>query len=89
MVTLRNKFHELGNWHNKISMGAIVTREALADKDITELSPQEAQKIVAKAIKTLGQIEEFIMGADAVVDEIKPFIYSKVDGDRDISQKEK
>ena len=40
MATIRNKFHELGNWHNKISMAVIVTKEALADENLWQLSSQ-------------------------------------------------
>ena len=87
MVTLRNKFHELGNWHNKISMGSIVTREILSDPKLMHLPPNELKKIIAKAVKTLDQFEEFIAGADQCVEEIKPFIYEKLGADTEIPLK--
>lgn len=89
MSTIRNKFHELGNWHNKISMGSIVTKEALSDPNLTKLPPEELKKVIEKAIKTLTKFEEYITGADQVIDEIKPYIYEHLGGDTDLSQKTK
>jgi len=87
MATLRNKFHELGNWHNKVSMGSIVTKEALSDPKITKLPEDELKKVLAKAVKNLAKFEEFIAGADKVVDDIKPFVYEKLGGDMEILPK--
>ena len=84
MATLRNKFHELGNWHNKVSMGSVVTKELLSDPNITKLPEDELRKVLVKAVKNLAKFEEFIVGADKVVDEIKPFVYEKLGGDTEI-----
>ena len=84
MPTLQDKFHELGNWHNKISLASIVTRELLADSEKRRLSREELGKVIAKAVKNLSRMEGFIVGADKTVDGIKPFIYERIGGDTDI-----
>lgn len=87
MTTLSNKFHELGNWHNKISMGAIVTVEDLSDPNLLKLPPEELKKVIDKTVKTLGKFGDFIEGADKCVNEIKPFIYEKLGRDTEIPSK--
>ena len=84
MATIKSKFHELGNWHNKMSLAAIVVKESLTDKDAAKLSGQELKAFLDQAGKTLEKIEQFITGADKVIDEIKPFIYEKIGADADI-----
>ena len=85
MATIKSKFHELGNWHNKMSLAAIVARESLTDKDVAGLSGQELKALINQTGKTLEKIQRFIAGADKVIDEIKPFIYEKIGADADIS----
>ena len=87
MVTLRDKFHELGNWHNKISMGAITARESLIGKG--KLSGKELKVTVEKSVKILEKIEGYIEGADKTIDSMKFFIYEKIGGDTEISQEGK
>lgn len=84
MTTIRNKFHELGNWHNKISMATIVTREALEGIDLDKMSKEEVSEIIQKVVKDLGRFEGYIIGVDKVVGEIKPFIYAKLGKDVEI-----
>jgi len=87
MASVRNKFHELGNWHNKISLGAMVTKDALKDKDIAQLSQEDIKKLFEKVVKTLGQIDEFIIAADKTVDDLKPYVYENLDPDAEIPLK--
>ena len=87
MPTFREKIHELGNWHNKASMAAIVTGELLADKTITQLPDQEFKKVISKAVKTLNKIEQYVAGADKIIEEIKPFIYKQIGADTEVSGK--
>ena len=84
MTTLSNKFHELGNWHNKIGMGTIVTIEVLSDPNLLKLPPAELQEVIDKAVKTLGKFEGFVTGADKCVNEIKTFVYEKLGKDTQI-----
>lgn len=78
MMTVRNKFHELGNWHNKISLAAIVTREAIGENNLIQLSESQLRKVVTKAIDTLNKIEQYVINADKTIDDMKPFIYQKL-----------
>ena len=82
MPTIRNQFHELGNWHNKIMMGAITAKESLDGAD--KLSPTELTEIMGKVVKILGKIEGYVRGADEAVNFIKPFVYEKIGGDTEI-----
>ncbi|GEM_PF-1261351 len=78
MDTLRNKFHELGNWHNKMSLAAIVSKESLADKEITKLSGAKIKEIIKTVNDNLAKIEKYVVEADRIVEEIKPFVYEKI-----------
>lgn len=87
MATVREKFHELGNWHNKISMAAVVTGELLADKGIAKLPEHELKQVLDKAARNLKKIEQSAVGADKAVDEVKSFIYETVGADTQILPK--
>ena len=82
MPKIRNQFHELGNWHNKISMGAIIARESLDGAD--KFSRADLGKVIGKVIKILGKIESYVHGADRTVNSIKSFVYEKMGGDTEI-----
>ena len=83
-MTMRNKFHELGNWHHKISLAAIVSKEMLIQNDITQLSKEELKNTVTEVINYLHQIDTFIIGVDKAVEEMKPFIYERIDPEEEI-----
>ena len=85
MATVRTSFHELGNWLNKISLGAIVTREVLSEKDIEKLPEEELRQLLRKSAETLAKIEQFVIGADKTIEDFKPHIYSNLDPDVEIS----
>ena len=90
MATVREKFHELGNWHNKISMAAVVTRELLTTgKGIAKLTVEELKQVLSKTVKNLKRIEQAAVGADKVVDEVKPFIYEKLGAETQVPAKRK
>jgi len=86
MTTVRNKFHELGNWHNKISLAAIVTREAISESNLTQLSESQLRKVTTKVIDTLNKIEQYVVNADKTIDDVKPFIYQEIGPDTNISK---
>lgn len=87
MATLRNKFHELGNWHNKISLVTIVTRDALEGINVDTISKEELSAIIKKASIDLSKYEDYVVGADKVVREIKPFVYAELGLDAEIFDK--
>lgn len=84
MTSIRKKFHELGNWHNNISMAAIVTKEDLHNCDVSESALPDIKKMMEKTIKNLNKIEKFVAAADDAVNVMKPFIYEKIGADTEI-----
>jgi len=84
MATVRNKFHELGNWHNKISLAAITTKGAIEKQDITKLSDGDLRELMTKTVNNLKKIEQFIIGADETIGAFKPYVYKTLDPDVEI-----
>lgn len=84
MPTVRNKFHELGNYHNKISLAAIVTREALTKNGVAQLKADELKALIDKAVKNIRKIEQFVIDADKTIGDFKPFVYKNLNPDVEI-----
>ncbi len=84
MTTFKSKFHELGNWHNKISLASIVLKEMLLQKDLATMTKEELADITQKAIDILEKIEKSAIGADHVVQIIKPLIYQRIGADAEV-----
>ena len=78
MATIREIFHEIGNWHNKITMCAGVTKEMLKREYKDRPLPQEAKDAL---IKKLSELEQYAVGADKVLLQLKGIIYKKVNPD--------
>ena len=78
MTTLREEFHALGNWLNKISLASIIVKESLTDSDLTQMPAQEAKEIIAKVAGILEKIGGYVDGADKTLTGMKPFIYARV-----------
>jgi len=89
MATLREEIHELGNWHNKISMAAMVTNELLVGKKIAKMTDKERDEVMKKVIQRLKKIEEYVVNADKLIEEIKPFLYEQAGADTEIPLKSK
>jgi hypothetical protein len=53
------------------------------------LPDKEFGKVIAKAVKTLHKIEQYVTGADKIVEEIKPFIYKQIGADTMVPLKAK
>lgn len=81
MATVRNQFHDLGNWHNKISLASIVTKDALIKKDVADMSKEDFQKLIAKVLENLSKIERYTISAEKLISEFKPYIYQNLDPD--------
>jgi hypothetical protein len=78
METIRELFHEIGNWHNKISVGAGVTKEILKQKSKDNSLPQGLKDML---IKRFGELERQVMGAEKVLLQLKDIIYGSLDPD--------
>jgi len=74
-ATIRELFHELGNWHNKISIGAGVTKEAFkrecANKSLNN----------SMLIEELERLEKLAIGADKVLRKLKDEVYKRINPD--------
>ena len=84
MTTVSKKFHELGNWHNKLSMALIVVGGALEKININTMSKDEVSKILKKTIKDIHDCEGYIDGADKASVMLKDFIYKEIGKDSEI-----
>lgn len=78
MATIRELFHEIGNWHNKISVGAGVTREMLNRKSKDNPLPTELKDTL---VKKLTELEQLAVGADKVLVKLKDIVYSIINPD--------
>ena len=78
MATIRELFHEIGNWHNKISVGAGVTKVMLRQKFRNNSTmPKE----INQTLKKLSRLEQHALGADKVLNRLKDIVYKKINPD--------
>lgn len=77
MLTIREKFHEIGNWHNKITVAAGVAKAILREKT----ADNQDVASVKDMINRLTEIEKHAIGADKVLNELKNILYAIVDPD--------
>lgn len=77
MSKIRELFHKVGNWHNKISVGAGVAKIELKQKFKDKSVPQE----IAKAIDRLSELEQHAVEASKTLNELKDIVYSVLDPD--------
>ena len=89
MSTVRQTFHDMGNWLNKISLAAIVTKESLEDDKIPYMPPAEMKILLGKAVKNLAQVEQYVLGAAKLLEEIKQPMYDKLGSETSIAPKSK
>ena len=79
MATLREIFHTIANWHNKITMAAGSSRELLKDRPLDTLTKEELKKEHEKFIALLDKIESDAVTANEKVMELKDALYKKID----------
>jgi len=84
MATLRNKYHELGNWLNKLSMVTMDTADSLQNINLDKMSKEEVTVILTRVIKYMNQCGEFVEGADKATKETKTFVYAELGGESEI-----
>ena len=76
MTTIRDLFHEVGNWHNKISVGAGVAR-----MELKEGFPTDTPAEIEKALKRFNELEQHAIEAGKTLQELKKIIYGRFDPD--------
>lgn len=84
MATLKSLFHEIGNWHNKISIVSGVTRENLKEKNLAPLETAELKQMLQGLVEIFNKIEQYTMCVDATVKKLKKNIYETCDLDKEI-----
>lgn len=89
MATIRELFHEIGNWHNKISMGAGVTKEILKRKSFDTFTHKELKEVNNMLIRRLSELEKHTLGADKVLIQLKNLIYNLINPDTGKRKKQK
>ncbi len=77
MSKIRDLFHKVGNWHNKISIGAGVTRVELSQKYKNSPVPPE----IKNALKRLSVLEQYAVDASKTLNQLKDVIYAIIDPD--------
>jgi len=76
MTKIRELFHKIGNWHNKISVGAGVAKAELRQKFRSSV-PEE----IEKAINRLSGLEQHAVEASKALRQLKGLVYSIIDPD--------
>lgn len=77
MKKIRELFHKVGNWHNKISVGAGVAKAELRQKFRTSSVTPEIEKILNR----LSKLEQYTIEASKVLNQLKDIIYRMIDPD--------
>jgi hypothetical protein len=79
MTTIRDMFHNIGNWHNKISLGAGVTKVELKQKFKDKPLPQEIENLITR----LTELERHSVEASKALNQLKDVVYGIIDPDTD------
>ncbi|RKY31378.1 MAG: hypothetical protein DRP74_05070 [Candidatus Omnitrophota bacterium] len=83
MAKIRELFHKVGNWHNKISVGAGVAKAELKEKLKNASSSQE----IEKSITRLSELEQHTIEASKALRQLKDAIYNIIDPDSESPRK--
>ena len=78
MPTLREMFHAIANWHNKITLSAGCTREVMKDRPLDTLTKEELKTEHKKLLELFDKIENDAVHANKKVTELKEAIYKKI-----------
>ena len=79
MTSIRDLFHTIGNWHNKITLGAGVARIELKQKFKDKPVPTETEHILTR----LAELEQQAVEASRALHELKDIVYGILDPDTD------
>ena len=74
---IRDLFHEVSNWHNKITTCAGVTKIELKAK----VKNTRQNKQIKKTIRRFTRIERYAVEADKALTKLKGIIYGIIDPD--------
>lgn len=74
-------FHKIGNKYNKISISSGVLKESLKKKRLEELSSEELSTLKEKWIGLLNSIENSVLEANDLLDELRKIVYRRLDSE--------
>ena len=77
MEKIREMFHKIGNWHNKISVGAGVAKVELKQEFEDNPMPKE----IEKALSRLTELEQHAVEASKALNQLKEVVYAVIDPD--------
>jgi hypothetical protein len=75
MEKIREMFHKIGNWHNKISVGAGVAKVELKQEFKDNSMPKE----IEKALSRLTELEQHAVEASKALNQLKEVVYAVID----------
>ena len=77
MTNIRDLFHKIGNCHNKISVGAGVSKMELAQDFKDKPIPPGIKKVLSR----LTELERHAIEASKILNQLKDTVYNIVDPD--------
>ncbi len=78
MEKIKDLFHDVGNCHNKISLGAGIAKMEIEDDFKGKTMPPE----IKKAFSRLIELERNAIEANTKLKELKNFIYEIIDPEK-------
>lgn len=81
MTTLKEQFHTIANWHNKITIAAGTAREFLRAKPLVTLTKEELKAQQENLVALLDKIESDAVATNQKVMALKDIIYKKINPD--------
>jgi hypothetical protein len=79
MAKIRDLFHEVGNFHNKISVCAGLAKMELAHDFKGKSLPPETKKLLSR----LSDLEKNAIEASVILNQLKDAVYNIADPDID------
>ncbi len=80
-MTIRELFHDIANWHNKVTMSSSGTYLFLQDEPLDSLTIDQLKEKNKELLDILDGIKNDTMKANEQVKQIKELIYKKIDPD--------
>lgn len=84
MAKIRDLLHDVGNYHNKISLGAGIAKMELEHDFKDKPMPREIKNVLNKLI----DLERNAIEANAILKQLKNVIYNTIDPDTDQKKEE-
>lgn len=76
MLTIKELFHKIGNQHNKISVGAGLTKELIEQKTKESAISEEIKELL---FERLTDLEQKAIETDKVLNQLRDIVYNILD----------